>query len=566
MASFDLLDKRELQIVGVELRNADLNRLAEVVAAVLAFDRREVLVTDYLNNVLTFDIMRPTVYPHSLLDKSAPLLDAIASVEGVVLSPDASVEARGMLGWIAADREDLGPALEAASASASSLLAMLSKRVLILSTGAEVVDGSIVDTNSATITERLEPLGYRCERGEALHDDVDLIAGRIRMGIAKGFGLVITTGGVGAESKDCTVEAVCKVDRQASTPYLAHFSPNGGRHVKDGVRIAVGRYEGARIVSLPGPNDEVSAALDALVAGFAAELDDAALAERIAVTLRGTLRQKMAGFAHLHDQTPPRRITKELLDAAPGLRRGTVLAAEDGVVAGIGLLDASAAPDPAGTWAPLRKDGERVRAGEAIVAVTGSAWELAVAEDHVLGILGFSGGLARRALAIRDAAPQGLRIVCGGWKKLPASLKPAVRAALDVAGIGHRLLDGEFVYVDKNVVTQLGGVDAAVRAARNLGHGAVAVQVTDAAGALEAVNAACGVVMVDTGDLSSLHAVVDAVRGAGSSVPIAFAGGVGIDDLQAAFAFGASIVDVGRAVFDAPLWDLRFVAEPLSAG
>ncbi len=258
----------------------------------------------------------------------------------------------------------------------------------------------------------------------------------------------------------------------------------------------------------------------------------------------------------------PRRITHELLAHAPGVRHGRVLAAEPGVVAGIELLDSLQAPDPAGTWVGLRHDGDTVDAGTPIVAVTGSAWELAVAEDHVLGVLGFAGGIARRAIEIRASAPTGLRVVCGGWKKLPAALKPALRAGLDVAGIGHRLLPGEFVYVDKNVVTQLGGVAAAVTIGRQLGHGPVAIQVTDVDEALAAADAGCGVVMVDTGDLVVLEAVTRRLRSVGSEIDIAFAGGVGIEDLRSAAAAGATIVDVGRAVLDAPLWDLRFVVEP----
>ncbi|MET0448187.1 MAG: hypothetical protein ABW004_07255, partial [Aeromicrobium sp.] len=176
-----------------------------------------------------------------------------------------------------------------------------------------------------------------------------------------------------------------------------------------------------------------------------------------------------------------RRITQELLVGVSGSHRALVTAAEPGVVAGIGLLDAAAAPDPAGRWRALRCDGDRVDAGEPLVEVVGSAWELAIAEDHVLGAIGVAGGLARGGLRMRAAAPPGLRIACGGWKKLPSTLKPVLRAALDVAGITHRLVDGEFVYIDKNVVVLLGGIGPAVRAGRNLGHGPVAVQVRDVA-------------------------------------------------------------------------------------
>jgi nicotinate-nucleotide pyrophosphorylase (carboxylating) len=140
---------------------------------------------------------------------------------------------------------------------------------------------------------------------------------------------------------------------------------------------------------------------------------------------------------------------------------------------------------------------------------------------------------------------------------LPAALKPALRAGLDVAGLSHRLLDGDFVYVGKNQVAMFGGVAAAVTAARKLRNGPVSVQVVDVAQASEAVDAGAAVVMVDTGQLADLEAVASALRARGGDVEVAYAGGVNAIQLRRIADLGADIVDVGRAVLDAPLWDLH---------
>lgn len=254
-----------------------------------------------------------------------------------------------------------------------------------------------------------------------------------------------------------------------------------------------------------------------------------------------------------------RRITLELVTAVPGRHRAVVVAAEPGVVAGTGLLRSSDAPDPAGEWRVLRTDGERVQAGTHLVEVTGTAWEIAVAGDHVLGNLGVAGGLARRALELRDAAPTGLAIACGAWKKWPAAMKPVLRAALDVAGVTHRLVDGEFVYIDKNIVRLLGGIEAAVQRGVGLGHGPVAVQVDGVTEALAAVAAGCGIVMVDTGSIADLAEVHQALLAAGvrAKVRLAFGGGVTSESLGELHRSGTEIVDIGRSILDAPLWDLR---------
>ena len=158
-----------------------------------------------------------------------------------------------------------------------------------------------------------------------------------------------------------------------------------------------------------------------------------------------------------------------------------------------------------------------------------------------------------------NAAPEGLAIACGAWKKWPAAMKPVLRAALDVAGVTHRLVDGEFVYIDKNIVRLLGGVAPAVQRGNGLGHGPVAVQVDGVEQARAAVAAGCGIVMVDTGSVGDLAAVHDALTAEGrrAAVQLAFGGGVTGETLAELRRSGADIVDIGRSILDAPLWDLR---------
>lgn len=253
---------------------------------------------------------------------------------------------------------------------------------------------------------------------------------------------------------------------------------------------------------------------------------------------------------------PPRRITAELVTGLTGHYRAVVSATERGLVAGTGLIR-QPSTDPAGSWDIVAVEGEHADAAQPLIFVDGSAWEISMAEDHVLGVLGFAGGIARRGAEIKSLAPQGLRVVCGGWKKLPAQLKPVLRAGLDVAGLSHRLLDGDFVYVGKNQVAMFGSVASAVKAALDLRHGPVSVQVVDVAQARQAVDAGCQVVMVDTGRLGDLEAVVAAVRTLSDRVQVAYAGGVNATQLRRIANLGAGIVDVGRAVLDAPLWDLH---------
>jgi len=145
--SYDLLDKNELKFTGVQLAGADLNVVAAEVAEVLSLARKEVLVTDYLDQVLTLDILRSDIYPHQLLDRQKPLLKRLAEVPGVTLAADCAVTSAGMLGWIAADPAQASAAIERSRSMVSEINARISRRVMVFSTGAELVRGEIKDTN-----------------------------------------------------------------------------------------------------------------------------------------------------------------------------------------------------------------------------------------------------------------------------------------------------------------------------------------------------------------------------------------------------------------------------------
>jgi molybdopterin biosynthesis enzyme MoaB len=157
-----------------------------------------------------------------------------------------------------------------------------------------VASGQVEDTNRPAIARRLEAEGYSVALGPVLEDDELLIAARLRQAFQDdGYGLIITTGGIGAEEKDHTVEAVLALDPAAAAPYVCSYQKGTGRHHKDGVRIAVGRVFEALIVALPGPNDEVRSSLDVLAKGLKSGWDKDALAEQIAANLREGLREKM---------------------------------------------------------------------------------------------------------------------------------------------------------------------------------------------------------------------------------------------------------------------------------
>lgn len=294
----NLLEKTELWIRPIQLREADLQAIGQAVAEVLELPGDEVLVTDVRDQVITLDVLRPTVMAEQIAGKERALLERLAALPGVTLDEETAVHSEGVLGLIGLSQAQTAAVLEAGRDLSSRLRAAMARRAMVFATGEEVRRGAIRDTNTELIVERLRRHGFRVAVGPVLPDDAETIAGALRRAAGDGYGLVITTGGLGAEDKDCTVEGVLGVDPEAATPYLVHFPSGAGRHVKDGVRIAVGQVEQSLIVALPGPNEEVQVAMEVLLQGLAAGLDKAEMAQALAERLRQTLRDKMARRAH----------------------------------------------------------------------------------------------------------------------------------------------------------------------------------------------------------------------------------------------------------------------------
>lgn len=298
---YNLLEKTELWIDRIEMQSVNLTDVAAAVAEVLHLDPSEVLVVDVRETHLTLDILRRTIRAEDLVGKREALLQRLAQIPGLTLTDETEVHSDGILGMIAVPPEEAGEILRATEALGEQIRQAVARRALLFSSGFEVKRSMIADTNSPFLKAELEALGFAVTIGPVLDDDEATIAHALRSGVEAGYGLVITTGGVGAEDKDRTVEALLKVDPEAATPYLVRYEAGKGRHQKDGVRIGVGQAGLTTIVNLPGPNDEVQVGLQVLKQHLAAgSLEKRALADAIAGALRQILTRKMEAWSHKH--------------------------------------------------------------------------------------------------------------------------------------------------------------------------------------------------------------------------------------------------------------------------
>ena len=297
MNDLNLLNKTELWINNITLEQANLTHMAEVVAQVLGLDREKVMVVDVRPDHITFDLVVHEVAQENIIGKEQALLEALAAIPGVHLTEESHVDSRGILGLICS-QEDPQQLMDTVSAMRSEIVDKIAHRAIVFPTGFELEQGLIEDTNTPYLKGLLEERGFTVTVGEIIPDNEFIMTDMLSEALNRGFGLILTTGGVGAEDKDHSVESVLALDPKAAAPYVVRYERGTGRHVKDGVRVAVGQVGLATMITLPGPHDEVEMTAPTLLDMLGAGKGKWEIAHAIAAILAE--KWKNTGMMHAH--------------------------------------------------------------------------------------------------------------------------------------------------------------------------------------------------------------------------------------------------------------------------
>lgn len=242
--------------------------------------------------------------------------------------------------------------------------------------------------------------------------------------------------------------------------------------------------------------------------------------------------------------------------------KATVTTCQAGVISGVAAAAEEA--DRHGLVVEgAASEGAALDPGGEVLTLSGPAIAIARGEERLMGLMCKPSGIAtaaRQAVELAKAAG-GVRVVSGAWKKMPPEWKGPVRQAVQSGGLASRILDEPFIYLDKNYVRMLGGIQPTLDAVQGLaGTKVIQVRGYEADIATEtslACRSGAGVIMVDTGRREDLTAAVHVARKF-PGVQVAFAGGIRLLDIPALAELGAHILDIGAAILDAPLLDLRF--------
>lgn len=288
----ELFEKTEIWISPIHIAEVNLGLIAEMLAEVLHLNKKDLMVVDVREELITLDILKKSVKAEDIIGKKDALLKALAAIPGVSLTPETSFHSDGILGLIDIENQEMaGEILGGMARMRREISERIRKRAIVFPSGFEILRGMIQDTNSPYIRSRLMKEGYSVTVGDILADEVESIIPVLRRALSEGYGLIITTGGVGAENKDRMVEALLRIDPEASTPYIIHYEKGKGRHEKDGVKIGVAYLHPSYLIALPGPHEEVKAGIEVIAEGLNKGLGKEELASALAKEYIGLLRR-----------------------------------------------------------------------------------------------------------------------------------------------------------------------------------------------------------------------------------------------------------------------------------
>ncbi len=245
--------------------------------------------------------------------------------------------------------------------------------------------------------------------------------------------------------------------------------------------------------------------------------------------------------------------------------RAVIIAEQPGVLSGMRYLEQACATLGI-RLVKCKEDGKTVVQSEAIVVLEGTAKQVALAEEQLIGWISKASGIATAARKARAAAGRKINVVSGAWKKMPSPIKDLVRQAILDGGVQYRIADPPFVYLDKNYVKILGGVEKALQSVcARKGKGITTIVQLKSEGEtllMESVLAAtmgASIIMIDTGRKENIEEIDLILRRERlrHKVKVAFGGSIKIEDLADLKKKPIEIVDIGRAIVDGPLLDLR---------
>ncbi|MCP8967304.1 carboxylating nicotinate-nucleotide diphosphorylase [Ectobacillus ponti] len=274
-----------------------------------------------------------------------------------------------------------------------------------------------------------------------------------------------------------------------------------------------------------------------------------------------TLKLKQALEHFFLEDIGERDVTSELVFPKNMRAKGTFLLKDEGVLAGLDIIQAGfQLLDPSVEIQLYKQDGDRAGEGEIIASVHGPIVPLLSGERVILNLLQRMGGIATNtAEAVRLLNSDHTRI-CDTRKTMPGLRLFDKYAVACGGGYNHRfgLYDG--VMIKDNHIAFAGSITAAVGHVRKqLGHMIkVEVETETREQVLEAAAAGADVIMFDNRTPDEVREFAALVP---SSIVTEASGGITLADLAAYGQTGVDYISLGMLTHSVKALDISFNIE-----
>lgn len=242
-----------------------------------------------------------------------------------------------------------------------------------------------------------------------------------------------------------------------------------------------------------------------------------------------------------------------------------IIARQTGVLAGVEIARATFARlDPSLSFSALANDGDTVEKEQVLIRLEGSAHALLTGERTALNFLQRLSGVSTltrlfvRAIEGSSARITDTRKTTPGWRQLQKW------AVVQGGGVNHRMGLHDAVLIKENHAAACGGVDEAVRRARQRAAASgreigVYVEAETLAQVESLVPLGPDRIMLDNMTNDTMRRAVELIRAADPTIAIEATGGYTLQTVAAAAATGVDLISIGALTHSAPALDLSML-------
>jgi nicotinate-nucleotide pyrophosphorylase (carboxylating) len=249
--------------------------------------------------------------------------------------------------------------------------------------------------------------------------------------------------------------------------------------------------------------------------------------------------------AALREDMPDGDITSENIIPPDSLSRAIILAKEDGVLAGIYVVERVFKKiDPSVSFKTHHKDGAEVKKGENLAVLKGPSVSLLKGERTALNFLQRLSGIATKTSRFAQILRNTKTKVLDTRKTTPGLRNLEKYAVKMGGGENHRLNLSEMVLIKDNHLKIIGSISEAVLLAKKKIKPGIKIEVeaTRLEEVKEAVNSGADIIMLDNMPLNKMKEAVDWVRG---RVLIEVSGNVTLSEAEKIAQIGVDFISVG---------------------